>query len=167
MNNIRYFLSSLLIIIILITGTIIFETKTNYEGADERQKFETLKSCTLGFIILLILNAFSFITIISFELPFHPEILITLSMIIAVTAAFFREIWKNNMYSKTISSKWSIVIFSLIIFAGVFRCYSAYMKSKAIENLIFAIALASSYGVCMISALVRMILNKKSLSEAE
>lgn len=159
------FILTIVFLLAAVIALVIFEKKTKIEGADERQIMESLKSCTLGFFVLMISCIISFSAIRNFELPFHQEILISISIFVSVTVAIIREIWKNNNESKFLSGKSALTIITVAVIIFDYRLFSAYAKNGAIENLILGTVILLCYIAVLITSVIRFITNKKACEE--
>lgn len=166
MKNISVLIFLVAIILVAACGLFVFEKKTKMEGADERQIFEMLKSYTLGFFLLICFNMISFLGIYYLKPSFHPEILFPVSIALAVTCSFEREIIKNNFITgKFMSSKSTILIFTLAIIACDFRFLTAYQKTHGIENLIMASTFTTCFIVCVITAIIKKLISKANIED--
>lgn len=166
MKNISFFIILVAGLIAVAIGLYVFEKKTKAEGADERQILEMLKSYTMGFFLLICFNLISFLGIYYFNPSFHSEILFPISIVLAVTCSFEREIIKENFVAgKFMSSKFSIIIFTLAIIACDFRFLTAYQKTHGIENLIMASIFTICYIVCVITAIIKKLTSKAIIEE--
>lgn len=168
MNNITSFIISTAVLIAAAVALLIFEKKTKWEGGDERQLLEAMKSSTIGFYVLILLSLISYLAIRTFELPFKSEILIVASVAVSLTVVFARQIWLENLWSNIVNPKieW-LCVFVVICFLD-YRFIKAYINDKAIENLMIAICFSACFLVCVITFIIRKVVkSNKDASEAE
>lgn len=166
MKNISFFIILVAVLIAAAIGLYLFEKKTKAEGADERQILEMFKSYTMGFFLLICFNLISFLGIYYLNPSFHSEILFPISIVLALTCSFEREILKENFVTgKFMSSKSTIIICTLAIIACDFRFLAAYQKTHGIENLIMASTFTICFIVCVITAIIKKVTSKANIEE--
>lgn len=166
MKNLCFFIILVVVIVAAAIGLYLFEKKTNAEGADERQIFEMLKSYTLGFFLLICFNLISFLAIYYLKPSFHFEILFPISIVLALTGSFEREILKENFtVGKFLSAKSSVLILTLLIIAIDFRYITAYQKTHGIENIIMASAFTLCFIICVVSAIIKKFTSRANNEE--
>lgn len=166
MKNVVFFVIWVAVIVAAGIGLYLFEKKTNVEGADERQILEMYKSFTLGFFLLICFNLISFLAIGYLKPSFHLEILFPISIALALTGTFEREIIKENLFAgKLLSTKSAVLILSLLIILIDFRYVTAYQKTHGIENIIIASTFTICFFICMITAIIKKITTKTNNEE--
>lgn len=166
MKNVVFFVIWVAVIVAAGIGLYLFEKKTNVEGADERQILEMYKSFTLGFFLLICFNLISFLAIGYLKPSFHLEILFLISIALALTGTFEREIIKENLFAgKLLSTKSAVLILSLLIIVIDFRYVTAYQKTHGIENIIIASTFTICFFICMITAIIKKITTKTNNEE--
>lgn len=166
MKNVVFFVIWVAVIVAAGIGLYLFEKKTNVEGADERQILEMYKSFTLGFFLLICFNLISFLAIGYLKPSFHLEILFPISIALALTGTFEREIIKENLFAgKLLSTKSAVLILSLLIIVIDFRYVTAYQKTHGIENIIIASTFTICFFICMITAIIKKITTKTNNEE--
>lgn len=166
MKNVLFFVIWVAVIVAVGIGLYLFEKKTNVEGADERQILEMYKSFTLGFFLLICFNLISFLAIVYLKPSFHLEILFPISIALALTGTFEREIIKENLFAgKLLSTKSAVLILSLLIIVIDFRYVTAYQKTHGIENIIIASTFTICFFICMITAIIKKITTKTNNEE--
>lgn len=166
MKNVLFFVIWVAVIVAAGIGLYLFEKKTNVEGADERQILEMYKSFTLGFFLLICFNLISFLAIDYLKPSFHLEILFPISIALALTGTFEREIIKENLFAgKLLSTKSAVLILSLLIILIDFRYVTAYQKTHGIENIIIASTFTICFFICMITAIIKKITTKTNNEE--
>lgn len=161
MNNFLFFIVSCSIIILAAIAVLIYEKKTKWEGADERQRLETMKSSTIGFYTLIALNLIVYAASRNLSLPFKSEILIIIATLIAFTIYMIREIWVDNIWSAKINGKLIAVFLFVLVGIASYKFLSAYAARKVLENLILGLSFPICYFACILSFALRKLLKKE------
>lgn len=161
MNNFLFFIVSCSIIILAAIAVLIYEKKTKWEGADERQRLETMKSSTIGFYTLIALNLIVYSASRNLSLPFKSEILIIIATLIAFTIYMIREIWIDNIWSAKINGKLIAVFLFVLVGIASYKFLSAYAARKVLENLILGLSFPICYFACILSFALRKLLKKE------
>lgn len=161
MNNFLFFIVSCSIIIVAAIAVLIYEKKTKWEGADERQRHETMKSSTIGFYTLIALNLIVYAASRNLSLPFKSEILIIIATLIAFTIYMIREIWIDNIWSAKINGKLIAVFLFVLVGIASYKFLSAYAARKVLENLILGLSFPICYFACILSFALRKLLKKE------
>lgn len=161
MNNFLFFIVSCSIIILAAIAILIYEKKTKWEGADERQLLETMKSSTIGFYTLIALNLIVYAASRNLSLPFKSEILIIIATLIAFTIYMIREIWIDNIWSSKINGKLIAVFLFVLVGIDSYKFLSAYAARKVLENLILGLSFPICYFACILSFALRKLLKKE------
>lgn len=165
MNKTFYLFIKIIGIICAAVAVLIFEKKTKWEGNDERQILETLKSSSIGFYTLIVLNLISFILISGIDLPFASELLVLISTAAAFTVSLIRDIWHDNIHSNQINIKFAFLFISVFIIIFVIRYIRAYFISTKIENLILAVTFTVAYISVLITMFLKFIKSRNTKME--
>ncbi len=160
MSNVVIFCASVLVCLGVTIWALIWESRTNDGGADERQKIVNGQCGNYSFYTMVFINGVSYLAATRLKLPVNLNIMFLVSILFGGMTYTLCGIWKDAIFTKMwTKKKWIIILFLWILL--IFYTSLVYIKNRNVDNLVLSIAETVVLVVVLINLAAKTLYDKR------